>query len=333
MTAVLAQRCPRSGDRVVERHRAAEMPPALWAAWEATLDRAPLLRSPFLAPGWTRLIAGCRPDVFVGVLWRGGEPVAFLPFQEDDPGRAGPVGGVFNDCQAVVVAPGTAWTPDDWLDGLGLESLRFEGHLASQTQMRACAARTLCGHAIDMTRPFEDYRAWLAASRRRLLPELDRKTRAAERTLGPLRLEAHRVDPALLDHALRLKADQWARSDWPGRFFVPWEHQMMHALLTWQELRFAGLFSVLWAGETPLAYHLGMRGLRVWHCWTIVHEPAHARFSPGLLIHLAMVRAGPDLGLDEFDMGLGSYGHKLRLETHRIPLLSGRAERRKDDGP
>jgi CelD/BcsL family acetyltransferase involved in cellulose biosynthesis len=298
-----------------------EAPSYIWRTWESILDEAPLLRSPFLAPGWTRLVGQCRNDVFVGVLRHGNTVVALLPYEQPLPGLVRPVGCVFNDQQAVIAAPDVSWSLQDWIVGLGAYSWDMAGQVAFQFQFAPLVTKLNASYAVDLSRSAADYDAWLADWRPSQLREIKRKIKRLEKAIGPIRFIVHVEDHALLDHALALKGGQWEESGWHGRFFTVWEYRMMHGLLTWSERSFAGLFSVLWAGDRPIAFHFGMRGRAVWQGWTIVHDPSYASFSPGILIHYFMFRAGPSLGLDEFDMGMGEFPHKRRLHTHRIPLF------------
>jgi len=321
---------PLCSDRVhlsVEAVPAGQLTTDHVAAWEAILVKAPLLRSPFLAPGWTRLLAECRDDVMVGVMRRGGQIVALLPYELGAEGEGRPVGNVFNDYQAVIALPAEPWTPEQWLAGLGLTRMEFTGWLALQDQMTPYAESRPKSFAVALEDGFEPYVAWLRQWRPSLVEELRSKTRRLEREVGALRFTSHLIDHELLDHALRIKARQWADSGWPGRFFAPWEYKMMHALLEWDEPSVAGLFSVLWAGEHPIAFHFGMRGRQAWHGWTIVHDPAFARYSPGMLIHMEMFKSAQGLGLDEFDLGMGEYPHKRRMQTHQVPLVRGSVKR------
>lgn len=307
----------------VERIPAAALEPEHVQAWEGMLETAPLYRSPFLAPGWTQLVGRCRDDVYIGVLRRDGRIAAILPYESEEPGVARPVGSVFNDVQAVIAGPDTPWNVADWMDGLDLKEWRFEAHMARQRQLHPHEAAAKRSFAVDLSRPFAEYRAWLTDWHPSLLPELDRKFSRIERDVGPISFQARVKNHQLLDHALTIKAKQWADSGWPGRFFTPWEYKMMHDLLEWESASFSGIFSVLWAGDQPVAFHFGMCGRKVWHGWTIVHDPAFKRYSPGMLIHLRMFEAGNDLGFDEFDLGVGEYPHKVRMHTHQMQLVAG----------
>lgn len=293
------------------------------AAWHGILADEPLFASPFFTPEYVRLVAGCVDDVKVGLLRLGGAVVGFFPFEVEAAGRARPVGSVFNDYQGVVIRRDVEWSMSRLLDQAQLEEWRFDHGLAVQRPLTPYVRKRDVSWSISLSHGYSAYEAGLREGRHRILVEMRRKRRMTERDLGPVRLDAHRIDHDLLDQLLDLKSAQWARSGWLNRFSSPWERCLMHQLLETESEAFAGLFSVLWAGDIPLAMHIGMRSRRVWHYWTTGYDESAARYSPGNLMLLEMIRAAPAMGLDELDLGKEDFEYKRRLHTHVVMLVEG----------
>src|ERR1035437_7984993 len=86
---------------------------AFWERLCATVDS---LNSPFLSHHFTRAVAEVRPDVYICVIRRKGEPVGFLPFQFRTRLHkllrvAEPVGECMTGYFGLVAAPGLCLDP------------------------------------------------------------------------------------------------------------------------------------------------------------------------------------------------------------------------------
>src|SRR5215831_16906297 len=64
---------------------AAQLGAAEGATWEAIRGASRSLASPFFSWRYTRVVAAVRPQVYVCVIMRGAQIVAFLPFQFQSP--------------------------------------------------------------------------------------------------------------------------------------------------------------------------------------------------------------------------------------------------------
>jgi CelD/BcsL family acetyltransferase involved in cellulose biosynthesis len=66
--------------------------------------------------------------------------------------------------------------------------------------------------------------------------------------------------------------------------------------------------SVLRADGRPVAAHFGLRTERVPACWFPAYDPAFAKYSPGLILHLRMAEAAAADGTAYPDPGRGRVG-------------------------
>jgi CelD/BcsL family acetyltransferase involved in cellulose biosynthesis len=303
----------------------AEVGEADLAEWRRLILAFPEFSSPFLSPGYCRLVGACVSGVFAGLIRRNGKLAGVFPFELAEGAHARPVGTIFNDYQGVVIASDTNWEVRSLLSGLKLESFEFDHLLASQTSWARYWRRPGVSWIIDLSNGFDAYRSLMRDNGHRVLDDLARKRSKIEREVGPLSFSPHEHDHRLLDEMLAGKAAQWARTGSPGRFAAPWEQCLMHGLLDTVDSGFAGLFTVLRCAGRPVAMHLGMRSATVWHYWTTYYDREFARYSPGLLMLVEMAKSAPGLGLRELDLGKEDFEYKRRFHTRTVPMAEGRA--------
>lgn len=307
----------------IEAIPATEMTNALFDRWQEIQDGNPDFASPFLGPGYTRLVATCGRPVYVGVLRRNSDVVGFFPFERVDADHGKPVGTIFCDYQAVVAFADVEWDAQSLLRGCNLQRWDFDHLLANQAPFKPFHQRLDQSPIMDLTHGYEAYARDLAAGKHRQLEQAGRRRRQMEKQLGEVSFTAHEPNSTLLAQLLRLKSAQWACSGWPGRFEAPWELALMHNLMIADTPAFGGMLSVLRADGHPVAMHLGLRSRSVWHYWTTVYDPAFARFSPGMVLLEQMAIAAPKLGLHYIDLGKENFLYKRRLMTSAICLAEG----------
>ena len=295
--------------------------PAQRAAWTRLQAAEPAFASPFLGPDFADAVGAVRDDVWVAAI---GDDDAFLAVQRR--GRVGlPVGGGLSDCQALVAAPGWRCEPATLLRAMDLDRLEV-------TRWRAASGLTpargeiVAAPLVTLGRGFEAYaRARRAAGSQAVVQTLSH-ARRLERALGPLRLVPHDPDPAMLARLIGWKRAQYARPRWGGALDPlarPWARALLGRIQATQSAEFAGMLSVLWAGTTPVAAHLGLRARSLLHWWFPAHDPAHAKLAPGRILLLEVIRHAAETGLAALDLGAGEEGYKRRFADAEVTLQSG----------
>jgi CelD/BcsL family acetyltransferase involved in cellulose biosynthesis len=146
-----------------------------------------------------------------------------------------------------------------------------------------------------------------------------------ERDLGPLRFEMHESNKAVLETLMRLKTEQRARTvglaDDP--FAIPWVRAMMFTSVENSTPDFGCTLCALYAGETMVACHLGLRSRSTLHGWFSIYDPVHAYYQPTLILFLKLAQGGSADGVEIFDMGRGTQDYKMRFCTNSVPLGEG----------
>ncbi|HWE83201.1 MAG TPA: GNAT family N-acetyltransferase, partial [Gaiellaceae bacterium] len=106
-------------------------------------------------------------------------------------------------------------------------------------------------------------------------------------------------------------------------FAIPWVVDVVERVHASQAPAFSGLLSYLFAGDTPLAAHLGPRSGPVWHYWLPAYAREHARFSPGIVLLTEMARHARELGVEVIDLGKGDALYKRRLTNGSVEIVEG----------
>ena len=101
------------------------------------------------------------------------------------------------------------------------------------------------------------------------------------------------------------KADQMLRTGVTNVLRPAWARAMLSDLLARGEGEARGLMLTLWAGDTLMAGHFGLRVGKAYHPWMAAMNPDHAAHSPGQTFLLRAISAMAELGLDAYDLATG----------------------------
>lgn len=295
-------------------------------AWARIQEAEPSLQSPFFRPEFTEIVAAARSDVAVAIVRQDeGEP-AFFPFQRGPFARARPVGARLSDYQGIVASGEPSSGAPALLRSCGLRSWDFDAVLADQPIFQPFHRRAKTSQCIDVTRGFEAFVAERAAAGSDQVADLRKQTERLEADVGPVRFEVHVEDPASLDVLLRWKSEQYRRTGAVDIFSFPWVRDVVRRVHGARHEGFAGLLSVLYVADEPVAAHLGLRSRTTWHYWLPAYDRRFAKHSPGLILLLQMTQAAVGLGLDRIDLGKGDALYKRRLANASVPIAEGSIE-------
>ncbi|WPB94137.1 GNAT family N-acetyltransferase [Streptomyces malaysiensis] len=303
---------------------------AVWTAMQsqAHLLGAPELANPFLSPEFTLAVGRCRRGVRIAVVREEGEPVAFFPFQRTRLGVGRAIGLGLSDAQGLVHRPGFQWDARELLRACGLAVWEFDHLVEGQKPFEVGARGSFPSPVIDVERGYEAYLTRLRARS----PKFTRTTLAKERKLGRDAGEVRYVhderDPAALSTLIGWKSAQYRRTGRSDRFARPWIIRLVEQLFHTRSASCQGLLSVLYAGGRPVAAHFGLRSERVLACWFPAYDPAYAKFSPGLVLHLRMAEGAAAQGVDYLDLGRGEKEYKNSLKTRDLSVVEGWVTRR-----
>jgi CelD/BcsL family acetyltransferase involved in cellulose biosynthesis len=302
---------------------AASLTADLVAAWSEFQLADPALESPFLRPEFSALVASVRPDVFVAVLEDDRGLAGFFPFQRDRLRVGWPVGGMMSNYQAVIARQGVVWDAVELVGACRLVAWEFDHLLASQAPFLPFH-RTVTGSPyMDVSAGFPAYAdARRAAGSEQILQALSRRRRF-ERTEGPVRLEAHTSDPAVLATLLAWKDEHHRATRRENVLRLPWISALLEAIAHSTGPNFAGMLSALYIGDRLAAAHLGLRSRTAWHYYVTSYDHGRGANSPGIIMLVEMARVAPELGIRVIDLGKGQSLYKDRLASGATPIAEG----------
>lgn len=224
--------------------------------------------------------------------------------------------------------PGFQWDTRELLRACGLAVWEFDHLVEGQKPFEVGARGSFPSPVIDVERGYEAYLTRLRARS----PKFTRTTLAKERKLGRDAGEVRYVhderDPAALSALIGWKSAQYRRTGRSDRFARPWIIRLVEQLFHTRSASCQGLLSVLYAGGRPVAAHFGLRSERVLACWFPAYDPAYAKFSPGLVLHLRMAEGAAAQGVDYLDLGRGEKEYKNSLKTRDLSVVEGWVTRR-----
>jgi len=281
------------------------------------------LVSPCFAPQFTQAVAAVRDDVEVGLVQQGKDVVALFPFQRDKASQGIPVGGIVSDYQGVICRHDFKCDPQELLKGCRLKTWQFDRLLASQTFFRPYHDYCEPSAIIDLSHGYEAYVRERSERGSQQIKRCRYLENRLGREVGPVRFVSHSPDTALLGKVLGWKSEQYLRTGWADLFATRWGRELVERIHSAHEAGFAGMLSLLYAGDRLIAGHLGMRSRTVWHYWFPAYDREYARFSPGLILLLKMAEQAPAEGLRAIDLGTGITLYKQRLMNAAISVAEG----------
>ncbi len=296
-----------------------DLTPEHIAAWSAIQSANPALESPFFCPEFTLAVAQATDNVFVGVLQNpDGKVAGFFPFQLVRPGFGKNLD--MCDYQGVIALPSVQWTAKDLIRGCGLKAWEFDHLLPSQETFRRFHCRTAESPIMDLSEGFKAYQASLNEDGKRQLGKLAVSARKVERELGPLRFVRNSSDLCVMQ-----KMHEWRARKYGA--LPKWSHDALETMRKTSSETFAGILSALFAGDTLIAVHFGIRSRTVWHWWFPAYNPElPSRFAPGILLLLKMAECSADAGIKTIDLGKGAQAYKRKFQNHSAMVAEGAVE-------
>jgi CelD/BcsL family acetyltransferase involved in cellulose biosynthesis len=297
--------------------------PELHARWASLQEESPEYASPFFRPEFTASVAAVRDDVFVAQIRSAGVVAGFFPFQRTRLGFGYPVGGGRSNYQGAVVDPRLEWDARSLVRASGLRAYAFHHMLASQGAFRSYQASRSPSSVIDVSRGYDVYLAGRRAAGSEIVAQTERKSRKLEREIGPLQFEPESTDRDLLRLLMRWKSDQYVRTGLVDQFAIGWNVALIEDIHGTTEPDFAGMLSVLRAGDRVAAVVFGMRSRDTWHYWFPTYDRELGPYSPGVILLMRITQEAARRGMRIVDLGKDDAVYKTRFRTGVIDVAEG----------
>ncbi|WP_240506388.1 GNAT family N-acetyltransferase [Thermoactinospora rubra] len=291
--------------------------------WRALQEADPALDNPFLSPEFTLTVGELRDRVRVAVLHDGGQIVGFFPFERHAFGIGRPVAHGLTDAQGLVGVKDLELDPRWLVRQCGLDVFEFD-HLVAGQALLAVRHETYPSPVIDLRAGHDAYTAHLRANSGKTYKTTLAKRRKLERDRGPLRHDFAIEDLAPLHTLLQWKTDQYRRTGRTDRFAHQWIVELVERLLAIRTDSFAGVLDMVYVDGTPMAGHFGLRTRTTLAGWFPAYDTAFAKFSPGLIHHLALAEQAAANGIELIDMGRGDKEYKDKLKNGELRVAEGR---------
>jgi len=307
--------------------RPGELGAAEHARWHSFQRAVPGLDNPFLSPEFSVAVGRQRPRARVAVLSEGTEVVGFFPFERRRLGVGVPIAAGVNDCQGLVHAPGLIWNPGELLKVCGLAIWEFDHLVDRQSSFVPYLGNRRPSPIMDLSGGFDAYHELLRVRSSRFRSDLPRRRRMLAREIGEPRFVFAEPDRRLLRTVLAWKSAQYVRTGAPDLFSRSWLSRLLQELLDVNADGFAGVLSMLYAGEEPIAGHFQLRFDGVLAGWFPAYDPRFAKYAPGLQHHLETAKAAAAAGIRHIELGKGAMDYKALLANGELTVGEGRVVR------
>jgi CelD/BcsL family acetyltransferase involved in cellulose biosynthesis len=304
-----------------------ELGPDEISVWHSMQRKTESLVNPFLCPEFAVAVDSFCPDARVAVLADGAEIIGFFPFQKRRLGVGLPIGAGLNDCQGLIHAPDVDWDPQELLRACKVSVWQFDHLVNGQLPFERYAVTVASSPVINLTEGFTAYWKNLQMNSPKFYRNVVRRTRKLEREAGELRFVMDSRDSAGLRMLINWKSDQYRRTKWIDRFERPWVVDLVDYLFGIHNEWFGGLLSLLYAGETLVAGHFGLRAGHILAAWFPSYNTQFSSQSPGLIHHIRMAENAAALGIHQIDLGKGTEPYKETLKNHHLFVAEGSVAR------
>jgi CelD/BcsL family acetyltransferase involved in cellulose biosynthesis len=305
--------------------------PEVTAAWLELRRRNPALANPLFHPKFAEIVAMHCDNVELAQISKTGAGIdALLVYQRMKNNIGVAVGDFLSDLHGMICAPEFCCDLRELMRQCRLTALEFREVPVSDRSFARVADGTRPGLRVDLSSGFDAYRRSTHAVKSEQI-----KFRRIKREIGRLRFTMHDNRDDVFDTLLRWKEEQYKRtgvndkSDAPfyQLFAVPWAAPILRDVYRTQGTGFAGVLSSLYAGDTLVAAHLGMRSDHVLHHWFPAYDSSLKTYSPGLLLLLKMLEHAPAAGVTMLDFGQGMPEYKARFANAQQTTAYGTVER------
>lgn len=284
--------------------------------------------SPFFRPEFVQKVAQFRSDVEVAMLECDSQTIGFFPFHRLRNGIARPVGMSLSDFQGAVTAADATFNPRQLLHSCGLRAWHFNHLIAAQREFAPYHWFAAGSPYMDLSEGFEHYQQERHRAGSHTVRQALRKIRKIERDVGPLRLIPYTTDERIFQSLVASKIKQYRRMRAVNHLAESWRIELLRSIACTREPEFAGMLSVLLAGDEVIAIHLGMISGGVLHCWFPTYADDFSKYSPGLIFWVRMAQEAASFGMRRIDLGKGDERYKQSLKSGALPLAEGSVELR-----
>lgn len=297
------------------------------ARWRELQKASPALDNPFLSVEFALAMDRLRDYVRLAVIEDANRIVGFLPFERHAFGIGKPLGTWLTTCHGLISEPDLRLDARALLRSCGLTVFDFDHMVAGQPTWKEFESAIREAPIMDFTAGFQAYLDQVKANSPKNYKTIRYKERKLGREQGELRFEWASRDTRTMRILMGWKSDQYRRTGRVDRFAQPWIVRLIDELHAVETPDFGGVLTMLYAGDTPVAGHFGLRTATTMVGWFPAYDVEYARYSPGITHHLHMAEHAAANGLLHVDMGKGGREYKSWLKNNAVLVSEGRVSR------
>jgi len=294
--------------------------------WRRLLEPQPLA---FLSYAYVRSIASCVPLVRICRIMQDGRTVAFFPFQYRSimhaaAGIGERLGGELSDYFGLVAEPEFRIEARMLLGLCGLKSLYFTHLDESQQENGLVGEQREVGYRIDFPHGGEAFWEQKGRDDKKFTSDTERRERKLIREHGVLRFVFSESDAQqALNRLIADKRAQYSRTHATDVLSGTRTQDILRALCQTRDVQCSGIVSTLYAGDTWVASHFGLRSGSTLHYWFPVYNPALKAFAPGRILLKQIIQSAQSHGLERIDRGAGDSVAKRDFATSQHFFYAG----------
>ncbi|GII84383.1 polysaccharide biosynthesis protein CelD [Sphaerisporangium siamense] len=297
------------------------------ARWRELQTATPSLDNPFLSVEFALALGRLRSYVRVAVIEDHDKVVGFMPFERHAFGVGKPLGSWLTTCHGLIAVPDLDIPARHLIRACGLSVFAFDHMVAGQPTWEPHESAVRPVPMMDLTGGYDAYIGHVRAGSPKNYKTVRYKERKLAREHGVVHLDWGAAGPDAMRVLTGWKSDQYRRTGRVDRFAQPWIVELLEEMHASDSPSFAGVLTMLYAGDTPVAGHFGLRTEKTLVGWFPAYDPEFARYSPGIMHHLHMAEQAASNGLGHVDMGKGGREYKGWLKNGTTHVTEGRVSR------
>jgi CelD/BcsL family acetyltransferase involved in cellulose biosynthesis len=291
------------------------------AAWDQFNSEIPDLAVAFLSYPFALAAEKSFPRVRGCRVRSAGRPVLFFPFQFKSLahqwfGIGERLAGELSDYFGVVGSRAMQIDPQTLLRLSGLKAILFTHLDKSQNMFGLFGEAPELGHLIDFPEGGAAYWQERRTLDKKFVGDTERRERNLVRDFGPIQFDLQSPNPGSdLEKLVAAKRKQYSRTGKNDGLAGASTNAFLHALSKTGHPVCSGMLSTLYAGNTWVASHFGLRSNRTLHYWFPVYNPELVSYAPGRLLLKQILDVGGDQGISRIDRGAGDTVAKRDFST------------------
>jgi CelD/BcsL family acetyltransferase involved in cellulose biosynthesis len=299
------------------------------AAWNRFNSETPDLAVAFLSYPYALTAEKSFSNVRVCRVRSNGRPVLFFPFQFKSPahrwfGIAERLAGELSDYFGIVGDGTVQVDPQTLLRLSGLRALLFTHLDESQGAFGLTGEAPEPGHLIDFPGGESAFWQERRALDKKFVGDTERRERNLVRDFGPVRFDFQSANPDIdLEKLIAAKREQYSRTKADDALAGRSTNAFLRSLSKMDHPLCSGMLSTLYAGDTWVASHFGLRCNHTLHYWFPVYNPDLGSYGPGRLLLKQILNAGSAHGISRIDRGAGDTVAKRDFSTSQHDFLRG----------